>query len=241
MKEEISLLKDLGLTDHEVTIFLDLLKSGSSLASEITKRTQLNRSYVYERLQRLMERGLVSVIVKNKKKSFQAASPERLLLILKERELLLKELIPKLLQMQMPVEEAHRIEIFSGKEGMKTVIEEELTAKEILVIGSSPTFTEELLYYRPGFHKRRIELKIPMKVIFYEEDRTYGEKTGKMPYAETKFLASEYKAPLTIVLFNDVTLIALWVKPLLAIRIQNEACTEGFRKHFRLLWKIAKP
>ena len=68
MKE---ILKDLGLLENELAIYLALLKIGSSTAATIADKTGLYRPYVYDNLNRLMEKGIVSVVLKDNKKHFR--------------------------------------------------------------------------------------------------------------------------------------------------------------------------
>lgn len=236
----MEMLKGLGLSNSEAEIYSALIELGPSLASAIASKKNLNRAYTYDRLTKLAEKGLVSFIIRNRKKYFQATPPSRLLLILKEKEENIKNLIPKLLAVQKPSEKAPKVEVFIGKEGMKTVIEDELTGKEIYVLGARSDFAEILKYYRPGFHKRRVKSKIPLKVIYDEKDRKFGEETAKMPFAEVKFLPEGYRSPLTIAIYNNKTVLQLWSETMTAIMTEDEKVTDGFRKYFKLLWKIAK-
>ena len=54
-------LKQIGLTDNEIKVYLTLLKIGPSIVSKIAERSGLYRPYVYDTLERLQEKALVSV------------------------------------------------------------------------------------------------------------------------------------------------------------------------------------
>ena len=62
--EEINkkILKQIGLTENEIQVYLTLLKIGSSGVSTIAEHSGLYRPYVYDTLERLQEKGLVSFI-----------------------------------------------------------------------------------------------------------------------------------------------------------------------------------
>ena len=72
------ILRSIGLNKNEVKIFLDLIKKNSSSALEISKRTEIHRSNVYDSLRVLMEKGFVGELTGNKKKIFQALDPLRI-------------------------------------------------------------------------------------------------------------------------------------------------------------------
>ncbi|MBU2442745.1 MAG: helix-turn-helix domain-containing protein, partial [Nanoarchaeota archaeon] len=61
---EIDILEDLGLSEAEAKVYLALLETGSTLAGPIIKKTGLHRGTTYQILQRLIEKGLVSYVIK---------------------------------------------------------------------------------------------------------------------------------------------------------------------------------
>ena len=60
------MLEEFGLTQTEEKVYLVLSQSGISPASDIIKKTQLHRTTVYDVLNRLIEKGIVSFVIKNK-------------------------------------------------------------------------------------------------------------------------------------------------------------------------------
>src|SRR3989344_7793587 len=126
---EKSALTNLGLTEGESKVYLALLKQGSSTVGPIVKEAKVAYSNIYEILDRLLEKGLVSFIIKEKTRHYQAAQPSQLQDYLEKKESqlaeeksILKKLIPELEKLQ---EQTHRqqAEIFLGLKGMKTAFE----------------------------------------------------------------------------------------------------------------------
>ena len=101
---ETSILQELGLNEIEVKVYLELIKSESLLASEISSKLNLHRTTSYYILQNLIKKGLVSYIIKSGKKYFIATNPQKLLEIEKEREIKIKSLIPELINLRKPLE-----------------------------------------------------------------------------------------------------------------------------------------
>ena len=116
------ILKDLGLTNTEIKIYITLLEFGSSLASVISKKSNIERTVTYHILEKLIRKGIVSYVIKENRKYFSSAEPERLKNILKEKEQSLNELIPELIKIKKQEEHPLSIEVFRGKEGFKTVM-----------------------------------------------------------------------------------------------------------------------
>jgi sugar-specific transcriptional regulator TrmB len=83
MKE---ILKNVGLTEGEIQVYLALIQLGQSSTGKITHKAKIASSKVYEVLERLSEKGLVSYVIKNGVKNFDATPPERLIDFLEERK-----------------------------------------------------------------------------------------------------------------------------------------------------------
>ena len=83
---ETSILKKIGLTENEVNIYIILLKSGPITAYEISQKTGVYRVHVYDKLEQLMKKGLVTHIYKDAKKYFQATSPTKIIQYLEEKK-----------------------------------------------------------------------------------------------------------------------------------------------------------
>src|SRR3989338_7800813 len=119
-------LAGFGFSPSEITVYLHLLRRGSSYANGISSVTGINRSNVYEALDRLMEKGMASFVSRNKAKWYKALPPEALLSLLKIREEefiegkeeFLKS-IRELNKITAPKQEKTDAGIFTGKDGLK--------------------------------------------------------------------------------------------------------------------------
>ncbi|MDO8517647.1 MAG: helix-turn-helix domain-containing protein [Nanoarchaeota archaeon] len=246
MDEEI-LLK-IGLTKNEIKVYLMLLKNEPLLAGRIAKLTYLNRSHIYDILKSLIEKGLVSFIIKANRKYFKSASPERLSAYIEEKEGKIKEekqiiqnLIPELLKIYTTHKDK-KIEayIYEGKKGIMTIFEDILKSdvKEWLAIASSGKAPQQLPFYLPHFHKKRIKSKINLKVLINDdkEGKERGKELSKMTLTQVKYLPSKFITPISIYIYNNKTAFIIWNLPI-ALMIENKETTDSFRDHFEVLWK----
>ena len=76
---DTKLLESIGLTRNEAIAYLTLTRIGTSKTGKLLKESELNTGKVYEILESLKRKGLISEIEINKVKHFTAASPEKLL------------------------------------------------------------------------------------------------------------------------------------------------------------------
>ena len=90
-------LRDLGLSDNEINVYVVLLKIGSSTASTLSEKSGMYRPYVYDTLDRLQEKGLVSYVHQKNKKFFSAVHPDRLRKLLEIKQDNLATILPELI------------------------------------------------------------------------------------------------------------------------------------------------
>lgn len=233
---ETSKLQELGLTKNESIVYKALLEFGPSQAGFISRKTGLHRRTVYDITEMLIKKGLIGYILKNNRRMFEAVNPNKFLDLIKEKEHLIVDILPEMLRLFEEKKEKQETNFYKGKQGLKTVFEDQIeTRKEILILGASPNAYEVLRFYFKWFDKRRKEHKIKTKIIFTEKNEF------KIPYAEIKYLPQKYASPVAVNIYGDKIAIILWSKENpLAIVIKNKEINEGYKKYFDLLWKIAK-
>ena len=231
------ILEDTGLTPKEVDVYLALITSDSASISDIMNRAKVSRKSIYEILQKLLDKGLVSYTIKDNKKQYTAVTPEKLIDLLKEKEANLETILPELLRKHKESEEEISARVFIGKEGIKTVINSQLTAKKIYVIAGNGEAFDYLRYFMPQFIKKRVRLKIKANILFNKNAR---EKKFNIPLAEVRYLPREYATPLTTVIYGDNLNFMIYSNNPLAIKIKSKEIAHSFMNYFNLMWSIAK-
>lgn len=244
---DIKLLEEIGLPNSEIMVYSTLLKSGSSKVGSLIKQISLHRSRVYEAINRLIEKGLVSYVIKNRVKYFEATDPERLLAYVEEqkeklsqKEDSIKKIIPELRKQMprlLPKAEAH---VFYGKEGFKTIRKDVLKQKQTLyLIGAVGKEDQFLQYFFPNFNKLRIKEKIKWKILYDAEVK--GKPITKLKLMEAKFLPKEYSSPAVINVYADKVVNVLWNEDNpICFMIINKEIADSYRKWFELMWKYSE-
>jgi len=229
-------LKQAGLTENESKIYLALIELGPSLAGQIARKTGLHRRTIYDTIEMLIQKGLVGYIKENNRKLFQAANPERLLEIIQEKQNILAPFVQALEQKYSSIKEKEETNFYKGKEGLKTIFEDQLSSKEILILGASPLAYETLQFYFKWYDKTRKQKKIKTRIIATDKKIT----KSKIPLAEIKYLPEKYSNPVAVNIYNDKTAIIVWAKEPIAILIKNKEIANAYKTYFELMWKIAK-
>lgn len=86
MKNQKSLLQNIGLDQHESLIYEKLLLKEINSISDIERSTHLHRPQIYKAIKDLEQKNLVQVVVKKKRKYYTATSPEKIEQIFSQKE-----------------------------------------------------------------------------------------------------------------------------------------------------------
>lgn len=236
----IEYLEELGLTKAEAKIYLALLELGSSQAGKITEKTGIHRRTVYDAIERLVEKGLVSYIRQNNINYYEAVDPAELLEILKEKKDHIEEILPQLNLLHKTSKEKQETTFFRGKLGLKSIFNHQIeVGKEILIFGASINAPDILKAYFPRYDRERKNRKINVKIVFDESVKN-NSYIKSIPLAEIRFIPKEYSSPAAINVYGDFVAIILWSQEPIAILIKNKEIAKGYKNYFSLLWDIAK-
>ncbi|MEK6825552.1 MAG: helix-turn-helix domain-containing protein [Nanoarchaeota archaeon] len=235
MNKEI--LKQIGFLDAEVDVYQALLRKGPALVSELHQTTGHHRTHIYDLLEKLREKGLVSVFIQAGKKHFQAASPQRLLAYMDERKKQVESLLPDLEELIQTPREAVNVELFKGKEGLKTVLQDVLrTGKNYCVMGSIKQFEEILEYALPSFLRTIEKKNIKERVLCDTREKIEKAKIGTY-----RALDGKYLFPSSFWVYGDKVAFFVWTMPYFAIVIESNDVAKTYQAYFEFFWKIAKP
>jgi sugar-specific transcriptional regulator TrmB len=233
-------LKELGLTDNEIKVYLALLGQGVLNPTKLAEKTGMHRSYIYDTLDRLMERGIINTVLINNKKHYQPIDPK----VLRETfELKLRQLdsiLPNLSGLYKATKEETKVELHRGKRVYRTLIKNMIAnIKEndtVLLLGVNEDIldTVEPIYLKQYFNILK-EKNVREKIIIAK-----GGKKIDEPSLEYKELDPKYLGETTTVIFGKKVFIFIWGSPYYLTIIKNEKVANTYRKQFDLLWSIAE-
>lgn len=232
------ILERVGLNPNEARVYLALLELGPSLAGKITEKSKVNRRTVYDVLESLIDKGLVSYIVEANRKVFEATDPIRFLELLKEREKEIEEVLPELKAKRESSKEKQEATIFRGKKGIKTIFEDILRYKENWVFGSHGRFKEVLGPFFEQYQRRKKMLKIHTKLLLSE--RLRRSAIVKLTPGETRFLKKEYDSPVSTIIYSDKVATIIWTDEPIGLVIKGKEVSDSFKNYFNIMWEIAK-
>lgn len=135
MEHLIEPLKNLGLSEKEVRIYLALLQLGPSTPYQIAKKAEIKRPTAYVIAEELVEKGLIVHVPGEKKRNYIAKSPEAFFEEREEKLHRAKKILPELKSFQRGISEKPSILYFEGIAGLRQAYQykqKELHGKEIV-------------------------------------------------------------------------------------------------------------
>jgi sugar-specific transcriptional regulator TrmB len=237
----------LGLTPGEARVFLTLLKLGSIKVGEIVKDSHVSYSKVYDVLDRLSSKGLVSHIILGNVRYFSAVEPYRLEEYIKSKEREVREqletankVIPELAKVANRNRQNTMAEIFIGDRGIRT-------AYEILL--RDATSKDVLYYFYPfeGYHPVASPFYSRL-YLFQKQKKVQQRGIGTLDFKQSKHYAEiskgvkmkfvDFPLPATMDIFKDKLLIISW-ESVTGILISSKEIVGHFRNYFDGVWEVA--
>jgi sugar-specific transcriptional regulator TrmB len=244
---ETKQLEELGLTKNEALIYLFLLKIGETTTGKIIKETQIVNSQVYETLNSLVARGLVSYNLQKDGKHFLAEDPKKFMELEEARKKKIQELIPGLLSLKNNEQKETITAVYEGYEGFKTafkkIIDDCPSGGEISILGFSEqqNKTESLRLFLFNMNLKSSKKKHKLKIILDSSTKsTLGKDREQEKNTEVRYMPKGYVSPAAMDLFEDYVYIFLWEEKPFVFMIKNRMIAESFRVYFKFLWGIAK-
>jgi len=239
-------LTKLGLSKNEANIYLFLLKNPDITTGLIIKETGISNSRVYESLNSLISKGLVTYTVQKNGKYFNASPPEKFIEKEEERRKQIEELVPELKKLKIEKEFRTNTAVFEGFEGFKTafkkIIDDCPKEGTIYILGFSeqPYATESLRIFLTNMNLKSAQKKHKLKILLDDSIKeTLGKDREKEKNTEVKYMPKGYISPGAVDVFEDYVYIFLWEEKPFVFMIKNKRIAESFKHYFNFLWKIA--
>ncbi|MCB9358440.1 hypothetical protein H6503_00765 [Candidatus Woesearchaeota archaeon] len=240
-------LSELGLTSNEIKVYIALLKIGESSTSAIISEAKTSSGKIYEILDKLIDKGLVSISMINGVKHFQSTSPKSLLELinakkeqLRKNEDELASLIPKLDSLRK--NPSFSSEVLKTSRSIKPLIEKLIadSRKPILAMGirgdkksGYNNFWWHITYELMERKKKNAHY------LFVEDKSDYFKKHKSLRYVESRTIKTI--SPIAIDIFDDDVLILNYEEDeLQCVHITNASISQSFRSFFDTLWNTAR-
>ncbi|MFA6461565.1 MAG: helix-turn-helix domain-containing protein [Candidatus Woesearchaeota archaeon] len=242
---DYQLFKEIGFTDREIKVYLALIELGSTTVGPLSNKTRLQPSKVYETLEKLKDKGMVSYTVVSKTKHFQASNPKEILEMLDEKKRQFKEVVEELEQKQKFTSSQQLAVVHEGYKAFKALfnrIIDTLGPKDhYWAFGFREGYQDQnLALFLRNVHFRLAEKKV--------DDRLLGHISMKKEILKShgdnnnyKIRFNDHLTPLGVVIIQGKVINLLWGERPTAIEITSEQVYQQYKEFFLELWNKSKP
>ncbi len=187
-----TVLNQLGYPMNQVKIYLASLKMGEGTIADISEQVNMPRTTVTELLAEMNKHGLMNYYAKKGRKYWLAESPDKLMVIVKEREAGLKAILPQLHAMKFDSGEAKpNIRTYAGVEEVKNIYDDIIETKHHIMAVVSWDDVQEFFgdNFMNDFIERRASHFLKMRLIAPKTQLSLSLKASdSKELRQTKFL-----------------------------------------------------
>tara|TARA_Y100000310_G_scaffold343573_1_gene451866 strand:- start:183 stop:902 length:720 start_codon:yes stop_codon:yes gene_type:complete len=237
---DTSVLEGIGLSSNEIKVFLQMLKLGETKAGAVISHTSLQSSAVYNAINSLIDKGLVSYIRKGEVKFYKAASPESITDYIDGKKKEYLKILPQL-KAFMPGE-IEGVEFYKSFRGIKTLISELLKNSKkgdtyrFFSIEEKELYkkaTDNVYEFQKPLYKQK---RIRTKGLFAESTREFAKGAT---INQKKYL--NFPLPPNTEMINNKVAIITWKgEEPSGILIRSKDIYETYVNFFEHLWNRAK-
>ncbi len=234
-----SALREFGLSEKEIGVYLALLPLGTVSLQRVVKKLEYPRTTVYNTINQLIEKGLVSKIEIKGVSNFTAADPEKLSKKLQEKKDLIDAILPDLKELKANIKDISSVEIYEGFKGVYTLLTDVFAKKQQTYYFGGYAGALEILKHIPN-HARmmRLEKKIPAKIVIAPLDEEIFHDKQYQKLTKMRFLDSMKDFPVMILLYGNNTAIHTVKGDLIGIIIRNKEVTQAMKIIFNMYWSM---
>jgi len=248
---KLPILKELGLTDSEIKVYLALLNQGDATRGDIVTKSQIAGSKVYEILEKLQNKGLVAIYNRNNVKHFKPTHPKQILAYVEEKkrhladvESQVKAALPLLLDSYNSSKAEQEVELLLGLKGLDIMFREQIDILNkgdvcYVIGGTKGTDEPEVIAFFQKIHAMREAKGIKTKMLYnIRQKEMVSQSYGGYKGTAVRFI--QHISPVAINIYNDRTVIIIFGKHISAVHIKSEEVSKSFMEYFNLLWISSK-
>ena len=243
--EYLQLLNGLGLKPQEAKIYFACLTIGQATAGTISRKAGIQRTFAYDILEDLAEKGLASYVTYRGKRYYSVVSSKRFLSLQEEKFARYSQLLPELQAMERTGGDRPAVQYFEGREGVIAALEDALQqpkSSEILTYSTGEGFYTDDPHYAQNYVKRRVREDISVRAIAPDNPETRAWSDNDLKSKRTTRLIPAGRFPFSneIDIYGNKLVIISLVGELLAVIIESESVAKTQRAIFELAWEGAE-
>ncbi len=241
----MEILSKLGFSAGEDRVYDAILNSDKATLQHIHEQTGFERRNVYDIINKLIGKGLVSYFMENGHKVYRVNSPKNILSYLEDEEKALAEKksalsgqLPQLMGLYESSKPDFDVRIYRGKEGLRSLFNEILEHPDVHFIGGNWGMVKYLgKEWSDRWMAKRVSRKVRMHDIITASAKFLAQYPPPKEFYEFRVLPPEMGSPNVICVFGNRVVNIFWGENLFAFQIENGEIARSYYDYFAYLWK----
>ncbi len=244
----------LGLTSKEARLYLVALKIGLGTINDLAKRAGINRSTAYAVIESLLERGLLSSLLRGETRYFAPASPERLEHFLWHEEKRVSEMreaiqkiMPELATLLLVSPDRPKLRLYEGLDGLETLREDFFRGQkkfELLLISAADDYHRLVGLNRRLPYAKKLETIRGFERCIFTSARSAAELKKAIPPVGRieRYRVPEKEYPLAgeIAIAGPRVAMLSYRGKIMGLFLENQFIARTAATLFKLAWETAK-
>jgi len=227
-------LEKLGLNSRESRVYLALLQLGEATMQDISAQSGVKRTTVYGIIKSLKEKGLLKIVIGQKKILYCAHDPKKFEESLKEKQSVLEKIMPQLLTLTASSSKKTFVSFFKDEQGINDIYRDILfSAKEETLVWSTELSKKNSLWsnFWEGKDRKERHLKI---IISGNEHIELHEK----PFFETRQAKNKlFPVEVDVILYAGNKTVLISPIENIGIIIESEKVFNTLKGFFVNIWE----
>lgn len=247
MSELIKSLEELGLSQKKADIYLALLELGEALVIDLSKKTGIKRTTIYNLLPELASEGLIKVAIKNKRRIFFVEDPRNIKISLEDKLKSFENILPELKAIHNIFPSKPKITFYEGFGGMRELYQDTLNT---LASGDTILSYTGLSNYHKLVPKEftewyvgeRVKRKIRVKIISPASKTSNEWKDASIKeLREIKLVDNpDFKFNADTEIYGNKIALLSYGENFMGVIIESKEINQMQRMAFELMWNALK-
>ena len=238
-------LSSLGLKGNEIRVYLALLKIGESLVGDVEKETGLHKQIIYNSIESLQKKGLVTVFESNGRKHFVVDDPGSIEDRAEKQFKQAQSIVPELMKIASTKRKVNELKIWKDKRGVRQYYIEALKKQpensKVHILGvNSERFFE--IFPKDGPHYSQVEnlrkeKKITWDILLFSPKEDEVKQNEGRRLVEMRVINEQVQSPLDMMIWRDRVGLLIYGEEPYVIDVSGSEAVEGFKEYFNVLWR----
>lgn len=237
------ILKEIGLSEKEAYVYLAVLELGESTVLPISKKAGFKRTYCYDILSGLVEKNLVSFVVKNGRRRYKAEDPKKISHRLNNNIIMYESILPQLNSLyNNNFSGKPKVSYYEGVKEIFSLYEQLAGVRQVDAIGS-PIYIEKYI----GKYLNKIAENLFTNEMVIRELIPQGKTVSQYtptgyqsfyikPFHEYRFLKGISELKTDMMMFNNKLALVSYGENPHAVVIEDSSIVETQKMLFDIIW-----